>query len=166
MANLTSSKKIKLLEEILPIVKKLKAEKKKIVLGHGVFDLMHYGHIHYLEQAKILGDILIVSVVINKFIKKGPKRPVFNEKTRANSIAALNCVDYVVLCRDFGPWKILEDLKPDIYVKGDDSKHQLEDPKSGLNKDKKIVESYNGILYFTKSLPIHSTAIFEKRKHG
>lgn len=163
MAN-SYSKKIKSLKNLLPIIKKLKAENKKIVLGHGVFDLMHYGHIHYLEQAKNLGDVLVVSVVINRFIKKGPKRPVFNEKTRAKSIAALSCVDYIVLCHDFGPWKILEEVKPDIYVKGEDSKHQLEDPKSGLNKDKKIVESYGGVLYFTNSLPIHSTAIFKKQR--
>lgn len=164
MANLVSSKKIKSLKKLRSLVEKLKAENKKIVLGHGVFDLLHYGHIYYLEQAKDLGDILIVSVVINKFIKKGPKRPVFNEKTRANSIAALSCVDYIVLCRDFGPWKILEEVKPDIYVKGEDSKYQLKDLNSGLNKDKKIVESCGGVLYFTKSLPIHSTSIFEKRK--
>lgn len=159
-----NSPKIKSLKELSLIVKKLRTQKKKIVLGHGVFDLLHYGHIYYLEQAKNLGDVLVVSVVVNRFIKKGPKRPVFDEQTRANSLAALKCVDYVVLCRNFGPWDILNKIKPDIYVKGEDSKQQLEDPKSGLNKDKKIVESRGGVLRFTKSLPIHSTAILEKQK--
>lgn len=154
--------KIKSLKKLSLIAKEAKTSDKKIVLGHGIFDLLHYGHIYYLKQAKNLGDILVVSVVADKFVRKGSGRPVFSEKMRADSIAALECVDYIVLCNDFGPWDILKEIKPDIYAKGGDSKHQLKDPVSGLNKDKKITESFGGVLRFTKSLPIHSTSILKK----
>lgn len=153
------ARKIKSLDEAVQIVKKLKSANKKVVLGHGVFDLLHYGHINYLIQAKGLGDTLVVSVVVDRFVKKGPGRPVFNEKIRARSLAALECVDYVVPCNNYGPWDIITALRPDAYAKGDDSIGQLANPSSGLNKDKKLIESVGGELCFTKSLPFHSTDI-------
>ena len=151
--------KIKSLEEIVPIVSRLKSKKKKIVLGHGGFDLLHYGHMYYLQQAKKLGDVLVVSVVTDKFIKKGPNRPVFNEKVRSKSLAFLECVDYIVPCENIGPWEIMRKIKPHFYVKGEDTLSQLEKSDSGLNKDKKLIESLGGKLCFTKSLPFHSTDI-------
>lgn len=154
--------KIKSLKNLSLIAKKIKTLGKKVVLSHGIFDLLHYGHIYYLKQAKNFGNILVVSVVTDKFVRKGSGRPVFDEKMRTASIAALECVDYVVLCNNFGPWDILKEIKPNIYAKGEDSKHQLKDLTSGLNKDKKIVELYGGVLYFTKSLPIHSTSILKR----
>lgn len=153
--------KIKSVAELGPIIKKLKAAKKKVVLSHGVFDLLHYGHVDYLQQARNLGDVLLVSMVTDKFVKKGPGRPVFKEDIRANSLAALTAVDYVIPCNDYGPWKIMEILEPHVYAKGDDSKEQLKNPDSGLNKDKKIMESFGGSLQFTKSLPIHSTELLK-----
>lgn len=156
------STKIKNLDEIAAAVQRHRNRGKKIVLTHGVFDLLHYGHIHYLEQAKKLGDILVVSVVGDKFIKKGFGGPVFNQNIRANSIAALSCVDYLTWCKDLGPWEIIEKIKPDIYAKGESSARQLEDPGSGLSLDKKTVEKIGGRLVFTKFLPIHSSQLLNE----
>lgn len=146
----------------MPIVKKLKASEKKIVLGHGVFDFLHYGHIFYLQQAKAIGDILVVSVMADKFVIKENDRPVFGEATRAKFIASLECVDYVIICREDGPYEIIKKIEPHIYSKGEDSKPQLKNSKSGFSKDKKILKSVGGILCFTKSLPIHSSDILNE----
>lgn len=154
--------KIKNLDELSRILRRQKRNGKKVVLSHGIFDLLHYGHIHYLNQAKNLGDILVTSVVVDQFITKSPGRPVFDEKIRALSVAALGCVDYVVFCHNFGPWDIISKMKPDIYAKGEDSKSQLKNPASGLNKDKKLIEENGGILKFTNSLPIHSTELLKQ----
>ncbi len=153
--------KIKTLPELKLIAEKERTAGKKIVLGHGIFDFLHYGHIHYLRQAKKMGDVLAVSIVVDRLVNKGVERPVFNEGVRANFLSALECVDYIVFCENIGPWDIMAEIKPDIYAKGEDSKHRLKDPNSGLNKDKKIMESVGGILCFTKSLPIHSTELLK-----
>ena len=153
--------KIKTLEELKPIVDKARVKSKKIVLSHGIFDFLHYGHIYYLWQAKKLGDILIVSIILDNFVEKGTVKPIFNEKVRASFVAALESVDYVVLCKNFGPWDIIKGVKPNIYAKGEDSLSQLKISDSGLNKDKKLVESFGGTVYFTKSLPIHSAELLK-----
>jgi rfaE bifunctional protein nucleotidyltransferase chain/domain len=160
--------KIKTISELGAILKKERVKGKKIVLGHGVFDFLHYGHVFYLWQAKRVGDILIVSVLADKFVIKGDSRPVFDEITRAGFIASMESVDYVVLCQDLGPWQIISELRPDIYSKGEDSKPQLKDPNSGLNKDKKILKSVGGTLYFAKELPMHSSDVLNElvKKRG
>ena len=134
--------KIKTLGELKTIIKKTKDEGKKVVLGHGIFDFLHYGHIYYLWQAKKFGDVLVVSVILDKFVDKGEIKPVFNEKIRASFVATLEGVDYVVLCENFGPWDIIKAIKPDIFAKGEDSLPQLKILDSGLNKDRKLVESF------------------------
>lgn len=154
--------KIMSLKKITKLIRKLKAEGKKIVLAHGDFDLMHYGHIYHLEQSKKMGDVLVVSVVENQFIKKGPKRPVFSDKIRTKSIASLGCVDYVIPCREIGPFKIVEKLRPHIFTKGNESLQQLKEPGSGLRKIQHLMKSLNGKMRFTQSLPIHSTELLKR----
>ena len=87
--------KIFSLKEIVKILPKLKSKKKKIVLCHGVFDLLHIGHIKHFEQSKSFGDILIVSITKDQFINKGPNRPAFNEQLRSKTLASLSVIDYV-----------------------------------------------------------------------
>ena len=81
--------------KLIEISTREKNRKKRIVLCHGVFDLLHLGHIKYLQEAKSLGDILLVTITPDRFVNKGPGRPAFNEKHRAEAIAALEVVDYV-----------------------------------------------------------------------
>ena len=102
--------------------KDLKKKYKKIVLAHGVFDVLHIGHLRYLNKAKILGDCLIVSVTNDKNVNKGINRPFFNENLRLEAISQLECVDYVLLSEESTSDKIIKTLKPDIYVKGNDYK--------------------------------------------
>jgi len=105
-------------DELQAVVERYRRESRTIVHAHGVFDLLHIGHIRYLQAAHQLGDVLIVTVTPDCFVNKGPHRPVFDEKLRAQAIAALGCVDHVAI----NPWptamETLRRLKPDIYVKG------------------------------------------------
>ncbi len=156
------SHKIKTLGELKDEAEKIRSQNKKIVLAHGAFDLIHWGHIHYLKGAKKLGDVLIVSVVNDKFINISDvaKRPLlFNEKIRISWLAELEIVDFVTLCNAAGPWKVMRAVKPDFYAKGSDSKNRLKNKNSGLWQDKIEIEKLGGKLVFIKSLPIHSTDI-------
>src|SRR4030043_83551 len=87
-------KEINILAKILSTQRK---ENKTIVHSDGLFDILHIGHIRHLEQAKRLGDILIVTITPDRFVKRGPGRPVFTETLQAEAISSLNCVDYVAL---------------------------------------------------------------------
>jgi rfaE bifunctional protein nucleotidyltransferase chain/domain len=87
-----------------------------------VFDLLHIGHINYLQSAKKLGDILIVSVTEDKFINKGPGRPFFTNNLRMQSLAALSCVDYIYLNNAPTALEAIRLIKPNYYVKGKDYK--------------------------------------------
>jgi D-beta-D-heptose 7-phosphate kinase/D-beta-D-heptose 1-phosphate adenosyltransferase len=114
--------KIKQLSELKKVLLRLKADNKKIVFTNGCFDILHYGHVKYLEDAKRKGDILVVAVNSDTSLKKikGDMRPVVNEKDRMRIIAALESVDYVVLFKDNTPLKVIESIRPDILIKGAD----------------------------------------------
>ncbi len=111
--------------ETLPAaVAALKGGGQKIVFTNGCFDLLHVGHIRYLQQAKALGDILIVGINTDKSVQKlkGPTRPVQNENDRAEILAALNAVDHTILFAEETPLELIKKIKPDFLVKGGDWK--------------------------------------------
>jgi len=97
---------------------------KKVVFTNGCFDLLHVGHVRYLQEAKKLGDILVVALNSDSSVKKlkGPSRPVQNENDRAEILAALACVDFTLLFSEETPESIIKKIKPDILVKGGDWK--------------------------------------------
>lgn len=100
----------------------LRRQKKRVVFTNGCFDLLHPGHVHYLKQARGLGDALIVALNSDRSVRelKGPLRPILNENERAQVMAALGCVDYVTIFDEPTPREIIETLLPDILVKGGD----------------------------------------------
>lgn len=102
----------------------LKAEGKKIVFTNGCFDLLHVGHVRYLQEARSLGDVLVVGVNSDASVKrlKGPTRPVQIEADRAEILAALGCVNFTVIFTDDTPETLIHKVKPDILVKGGDWK--------------------------------------------
>jgi rfaE bifunctional protein nucleotidyltransferase chain/domain len=116
-----SDKKIISYAKLQPLRKKLKKEGKTIVLTTGCFDILHLGHVIHFNFCRTKGDVLVVSVGNDKTVKrlKGPNRPINDEKFRARMVAALECVDYVVISREIGIMdhtKIVELLKSDVYV--------------------------------------------------
>jgi rfaE bifunctional protein nucleotidyltransferase chain/domain len=102
----------------------LKSLGKKIVFTNGCFDILHIGHARYLHEARSLGDHLIVAVNSDRSVRanKGPERPVMKEEERAEMLAALGCVDSVIIFDEDTPLKVIEYLMPDILVKGGDWK--------------------------------------------
>lgn len=154
-----SNFKIKSVGELTAIIKELKTQGKKVVLSHGSFDVIHYGHLYYINKAKELGDVLIVSVVSDRFIKKGLVKPIFNQKIRTSHLALISCIDYIVICDNIGPWNLIKKLRPNIYAKGEDAAPQLDNPKSGVSKDKRTIESIGGKFSVTKAIPIHTMDI-------
>ena len=116
--------KIKKLVKLKNIISRLKTQGKAIVFTNGCFDLLHYGHVKYLQEAKRKGDILIVAINSDASVRKikGNKRPITHEKDRLSLIAALESVDYVFLFNEETPLRVIKELKPDILVKGADWK--------------------------------------------
>ena len=114
------NKKIKSRDEIKEIVSKLRLEGKTIVTCNGAFDLLHIGHIRFLQEAKEQGDVLIVGLNSDSSIKKykGKDRPLTPEGYRAEILEALECVDYVTIFQEEDPQTLLEVVKPDIHVNG------------------------------------------------
>lgn len=114
--------KIKDKEDLKKVVERVKKEGKRVVFTNGCFDLIHVGHTRYLEEAKKLGDILIVAVNSDQSVRaiKGKKRPIIPEEERAEVVSALQCVDFVVIFEEPDPLNIISLLKPDVLVKGGD----------------------------------------------
>jgi D-beta-D-heptose 7-phosphate kinase/D-beta-D-heptose 1-phosphate adenosyltransferase len=144
--------KIKTRRQIRNLVKKLRARDKRIVLTNGCFDLLHIGHVRYLEKAKTLGDALIVALNSDESVHliKGPLRPIIPEKERAEVVAALGCVDYVTLFDEPDPGELIADLHPDVLVKGGDW------PKDRII-GKGIVEARRGKVITIPVVPQSST---------
>ena len=114
--------KIRERKTLLRIIKDLKAKGKRIVFTNGCFDLLHIGHIRYLEEARALGDFLVVGVNSDSSVRKlkGPQRPVLPEEERAEILSGLGCVDYITLFDEIDPLKLITSLHPHILVKGGD----------------------------------------------
>ena len=144
-------------QEILSILKKIRSEKKKIVLCHGVFDVLHTGHINHFLKAKSFGDILIVSVTADKFIKKGPNRPFYNLTQRMEVISQLREIDYVIASNEVTSLNNLKLIKPNFYCKGSDYKDSKNDLTNNIILEKNTVKKFNGKIVFTDT-KLHSSS--------
>lgn len=148
------------------IREELKKEQKTIALCHGVFDLVHPGHIIHLEQAKEMADVLVVSITAAGFVRKGPDRPYFNDEMRMKVLAALECVDYVMLSEGYTVDDIIEAVKPDLYVKGEEYAKAEEDITGKITEEKDLVEKYGGKLAFTSGQVFSSTRLINTAMSG
>ena len=141
------------LEEPLTIRARLQIEGKTVVFTNGHFDLLHLGHVDYLQRAKELGDVLIVGLNSDASTRalKGENRPIVSQGERARMLAALACVDYVIVFEEMTANSLVEALKPDLYVKGGDWDKGRTPPEA------KVVTSYGGQVRILPYLPDHST---------
>jgi len=162
MKKVNTSKKVKTLEDLVQIIKREKKKGKKIILSHGVFDLLHPGHIRHFETAKNMADVLVVTITMDEFVNKGPGRPAFNHRLRAESIAALECVDYVVVNKWPTSVETIRRLKPDIYIKGSDYKNREDDVTGKIFDEEKAVKSVGGKIEFTDEITFSSSQILNR----
>lgn len=153
------SDKIKNLDELADIIQTLKKERKRIVQCHGVFDLLHPGHIRHFEAARREGEVLIVTVTPDEYVGKGPGRPVFNQRLRVESIAALQCVDYVAINKWPTAVETIKKLKPDVYAKGSDYADPSADLSGGISKEEAAIKSIGGRIHFTDEPTFSSTKL-------
>ncbi len=142
------------------LLKKLRQECKTIVTTNGCFDILHVGHVRYLEKAKSFGDVLIVALNSDKSVKsiKGEGRPINNENDRAEVLSALRSVDYVVLFDEDSPINLLLKIKPDVHTKGAD--YTIET----LPEAKGIMENGGRIEFITFVEGKSTTSIIEKMR--
>lgn len=153
--------KILSVEQLSEICLKLHTERKRVAHCHGCFDLMHPGHIKYFQAAKAIADVLVVTVTPDRFIDKGPNRPAFPEKLRAESIAALACVDYVAINLWATAVETLRLLRPDFYVKGQEFE-TLADATGKLQQEYLVVEEIGAQMHFTQEIVFSSTTLLEQ----
>jgi len=148
------------LPTVLRIVEQAKRQGKRVVWANGCFDILHVGHILYLERAKSLGDILIVGLNSDDSVKafKGPHRPIAEEMHRAKILTSLRCVDYVIIFSEKSPINLLKTLKPHIYVKGGDYSIDTID-----QNERRAIENYGGkIVLLPKQEGISTSSIIQK----
>lgn len=159
---MSARNKIIALEDLPPLVQKLKREGKSIVTTNGAFDLFHIGHLRALEASKGLGDVLIVGINSDESVKeyKSPVRPIVPESERAEVIASLECVDYVTIFPETTPVRFLELVQPNVHTKSSDR-----DPEK--MPETSLVKKYGGEVVMVPMIPGHSTtALIERIRAG
>ncbi len=135
------SAKVKTVAQMQALMKRLKREGKHVVWTNGCFDILHVGHIMYLQEARKEGDVMIVGLNSDASVRenKGPERPVVGEQDRAQVLAALECVDYIIIFDEKTPMPLLKTLQPDVYAKGGD--YTMD---TIVQEERQLVESYGG----------------------
>ena len=153
--------KILKISELTRQIVRRRSEGKTIVHCHGCFDLMHPGHIKYFQAARTMGDVLVVTLSPDRFVDKGPDRPVFNEDLRAESIAALECVDYVAINKWPTAEETLRLIRPDIYVKGQEFEN-MEDKTGKIQKEVEVINEIGAEIRFTHEIVFSSTKLLNQ----
>lgn len=156
--------KVKTVEALAETLRAFRHENQgaQIVHCHGVFDLLHIGHIRHLEQAKKSGDILLVTLTPDHYVNKGPNRPAFPEALRAEAIAALDCVDYVAINEWPTAVETIGLLRPDFYVKGSDYNDAAKDLTGKITDEEAAVVSVGGKIIFTDDIVYSSSSLINQ----
>lgn len=134
----------------------------RIVHCHGVFDLLHIGHIRHFEEARGLGDVLVVTVTPDVYVNKGPHRPAFTEQLRAEAVAALACVDYVAVNAWPTAVETIGLLKPHVYVKGREYRNAAKDPTGKIADEERAVRENGGEIVFTEDITFSSSTLINR----
>lgn len=156
------AQKIKTLDELAAISRELKQQGKKIVQCHGVFDLMHPGHIKHFWAAKEKGDCLMVTITADQYVNKGPGRPVFNERLRAETIASLAPIDFVAISYHPHAVPTISAIQPNFYVKGNEYETSINDPERNMNSEAAIVMANGGQVIFTNEETFSSSELLNQ----
>jgi len=157
-----SESKIIPYDKAAPFFARLREEGKRIVQCHGTFDLVHPGHVVHLEEARALGDVLVVTVTAEKYVNKGPGRPCFNDALRSHSLAALECVDYVVLIPFPAAVEAIRLVRPHVYCKGKEYADSASDVTGNIQADIATVQECGGEIRYIGSVVYSSTKLLNR----
>lgn len=135
---------------------------QRIVQSHGVFDLLHIGHIKHFQAAKKQGDILIVTITPDRYVNKGPNRPRFTEALRAEAVAALDCVDYVIINAWPTAVEAIQLIRPTVYAKGDEYQNSENDITGKIDAEVAAVQNHGGKVFFTSEVTFSSSALLNE----
>ena len=139
-----------------------------LVQCHGVFDLLHAGHVAHLTEARSFGDVLIVTVTPDRFVNKGPGRPVFKQADRARLLAELRVVDYVLVTESPTAMEAIAAVRPDVFVKGPDYANEEDDVTGNISLERAAVEAAGGRFVVTAAPTMSSSALINAHSspHG
>lgn len=139
-----------------------RVEGLQIAMCHGVFDLLHPGHLRHLAHAKELADVLVVSITADRFVNKGPGRPAFTETLRAEALGSLESVDFVIITPDATALPAISSIKPNFYVKGGDYVDEDADVTGNIRRERELVESFGGELVHTDEIVFSSSELINR----
>lgn len=154
--------KVRTIQELAYIAAAERAAGKRIVLCHGVFDLLHMGHVRHLQQARGHGDRLIVTITADEFVNKGPGKPVFSGDLRAEMLSALSCIDWVGVNQAPDAVPVLQAIQPDIYAKGSDYADIGADITGKIQSERQVTESFGGRVVFTNDITFSSSELLNR----
>src|SRR6202023_2470682 len=151
--------KVRTLAEVAAACEQARRAGQTVVQAHGSFDLLDLGHVRHLEAARRLGDVLVVTVTADRFVNKGPGRPVFNEALRAEMLAALAYVDWVGINPSPDAVSAIAAIRPAVYVKGQDYQNPEGDVTGKITAERDAVEAHGGRLAFTDEVSFSSSEL-------
>lgn len=154
--------KIRSIDELAAIAARARAENRTVVLCHGVFDLVHMGHVRHIEAARREGDLLIVTLTDDAHVNKGPGRPIFSERLRAEMIAAFRAVDWVGVNHAPSAETVLKAIRPNVYVKGSDYENPDEDITGKIQAEREAIEAEGGRIVFTHDITFSSSKLINR----
>ncbi len=154
--------KIRTLDELAAVIDELQRGGKVVAQAHGTFDLLHLGHVRHLQAARRHCDVLIVTVTADKFVNKGPGRPVFTEALRAEMLATLEYVNWVAINDSPDAVTAIQRLRPDIYIKGQDYQNPEGDITGKIGMEREAVEACGGRIQFTDEVTFSSTELINR----
>ncbi len=158
----TPRDKVRTLAELASACDLAKRAGQTVVQAHGTFDLLHLGHLRHLEEASQLGDVLIVTVTADRFVNKGPGRPVFTAEVRAEMLAALEYVDWVAINDAADAVSAIERIRPSIYIKGQDYQNPQGDITGKITLEREAAEAHGGRIHFTNEVMFSSTELINR----
>lgn len=156
---MNTSDKILSFENASSVLDAKRGAGKTIVQCHGTFDLVHPGHVYHLQEARTFGDLLVITLTAEAFVNKGPGRPYFNDHLRAHSLAALSCVDYVIVVPHATAVEAIRCVRPDIYCKGKEYEDPTSDVTGNIADDVRVVEEVGGVVKYVGSVVFSSTRL-------
>ena len=154
--------KVKTVDELAAMVRDAQAAGETVVLAHGVFDLVHMGHVRHLEAARREGTVLVVTTTADKHVHKGPGRPVFPEALRAEMLAALEYVDGVAINPSVDATGLLRTIRPDVYIKGSDYENPEDDITGMIAAERDAVEEHGGKMVLTRDITFSSSSLINQ----